>query len=53
MVGHCTNEACYSRKTNGILRVLVSCFGLPDEVVPDNGPQFAHDFTTYTDVNGI
>ena len=43
-----------SQRTIAVLRDLFSSYGLPEEVVSDNGPQFvSHDFTNFMKMNGI
>ena len=51
-VKHMTSTT--SQRTIAVLRDLFSSYGLPDEVVSDNGPQFvSHDFTNFMKMNGI
>ena len=43
-----------SQRTIAVLRDLFSSYGLPEEVVYDNGPQFvSHDFTKFMKMNAI
>ena len=43
-----------SQRTIAVLRDLFSSYGLPEEVVSDNGPQFvSHDFSSFMKMNGI
>ena len=42
------------QRTITVLRDLFSSYGLPEEVVSDNGPQFvSHDFSNCMKMNGI
>ena len=51
-VKHMTSTT--SQRTIAVLRDLFSSYGLPEEVVSDNGPQFvSHDFTNFMNMNGI
>ena len=51
-VKHMTSTT--SQRTIAVLRDMFSSYGLPDEVVYDNGPQFvSHDFTNFKKMNGI
>ena len=51
-VKHTTSTT--SQRTTAVLRDLFSSYGLPEEVVSDNGPQFvSHDFTNFMKMNGI
>ena len=51
-VKHMTSTT--SQRTIAVLRDLFSSYGLPEEVVSDNGPQFvSHDFTNFMKMNGI
>lgn len=41
-------------RTIEVLRDLFSAFGLPEEIVSDNGPQFiSHEFSEFMKMNGI
>ena len=43
-----------SAKTNEVLRKMFAAYGLPEQIVTDNGPQFISDeFTLFTRQNGI
>ena len=51
-VKHMTSTT--SQRTIAVLRDLFSSYGLPEEVVSDNGPQFvSHDFTNFMKMNGM
>ena len=51
-VKHMTSTT--SQRTIAVLRDLFSSYGLPEEVVSDNGPQFvSHDFKNVMKMNGI
>ena len=41
-------------KTMDVLRQMFAAYGLPDQIVSDNGPQFiSDDFAKFTKMNGI
>ena len=43
-----------SQRTIAVLRDLLSSYGLPEEVVSDNWPQFvSHEFSNFMKMNGI
>ena len=47
-------RAITASKTIDVLRGLLASHGLPEEVVPDNGPQFtAHKFKTFMEMNRV
>ena len=41
-------------KTIEVLRVMFAAYGLPDQIVSDNGPQFiSSEFATFLKQNGV
>ena len=43
-----------SQRIIAVLRDMFSSYGLPEEVVSDNGPPFvSHDFSNFMKMNGI
>ena len=41
-------------KTMGVLRQMFAAYGLPDQIISDNGPQFISDhLATFTKMNGM